>query len=41
MASAPPEISFYKILQTTGVETVEEARRAKGGQSGNDGAVME
>ena len=26
MASAPPEIKFYKVLRTTGVETVEEAR---------------
>jgi quinol monooxygenase YgiN len=30
MASAPPEIKFYKILQTTGVETVEEARSSMG-----------
>ena len=28
MASAPPEIKFYKILRTSGVETVEEARSA-------------
>jgi quinol monooxygenase YgiN len=28
MASAPPEISFYKILRTSGVETIEEARSA-------------
>ena len=41
MASAPPEIRFYSILRTTGVETVEEARIAKRVQYGNDGAVME
>jgi quinol monooxygenase YgiN len=41
MASAPPEIRFYNILRTTGVETVEEARIAKRVQYGNDGAVME
>lgn len=34
MSSAPPEITFYKVLRTTGVETVEEARSAKGEQYG-------
>jgi quinol monooxygenase YgiN len=28
MASAPPEIRFYTVLRTTGVETVEKARTA-------------
>jgi quinol monooxygenase YgiN len=41
MASAPPEIGFYKILRMTGVETVEDARSGKGEQFGNDGAVLE
>jgi quinol monooxygenase YgiN len=28
MASAPPEIKFYSILNATGVETIEKARTA-------------
>ena len=41
MASAPPEIRFYNILRTTGVETVEEARIAKKVQYGSDGILMD
>ena len=41
MASAPPEIRFYNILRTTGVETVEEARSANREQYWNDGALLE
>ncbi len=41
MASAPPEITFYKVLRTTGVETVEKARGAGGEQHGNGEAVQE
>ncbi len=41
MASAPPEIRFYKILRTSGVETVEEARSAGGKGYADGGAVPE
>ncbi len=30
MASAPPEIRFYTIQRTSGVETIEKARTAGG-----------
>jgi quinol monooxygenase YgiN len=33
MASVPPEISFYKILLTSGVELIEEARGAGRGET--------
>lgn len=41
MASAPPEINFYKILRTSGVETVEKARSARGEMHGNGEEVLE
>ncbi len=41
MASAPPEIKFYKILHTAGVETVEEARSTEGKQYVDGEAVTE
>ncbi len=33
MAEAPPEIKFYRIQSTSGVETIEKARRAGGGST--------
>ena len=41
MSSAPPEITFYKVLRATGVETVEKARSSIGEHPGNDEEATE